>query len=40
MRALLLGGIAITDRNQPAVAICGACAVVMILLVAHAWGWL
>lgn len=40
MRALLLGYIQVTDEHQPAVAICGTCAVLMILAIAHSWGLL
>jgi hypothetical protein len=40
MKALLLGGIALTDRNQPATAIGGVALVVLMLCLARAWGWL
>jgi hypothetical protein len=40
MRALLLGYIEVTDRHQVSVSIGGIAAVLMLLCMAHAWGWL
>ena len=40
IRALLLFKLDLTDRHQPATAICGAMVVLMLLAIAHAKGWL
>lgn len=40
IRALFLGKIAVTDRNQVSTAIGGACIVLLLILILRSWGWL
>lgn len=40
IRALLLFKLDLTDRHQPRTAICGVMAVLMLICLACAWGWL